>query len=349
MKKPKKIIVVDFGGVGDLVLSIPFLRGLKEAFASSEVSVLCAERTGMILKEQPYIGKLFLSPITFRGLLTTGLRLRKKRFDMAINLMPETSYFSAIKMYLLFLLINAKQWVGRDTEGRGFFYHIKVPEQKIQTENEVLMYGKILKAIADAEFDERLEFHITKVNRKRAKELLSKERNSPKGPFVLINPGSDWSSKRWLIDRYADLVQRLKELFSNVEFGIIGTQGERELAHFIKERCGEQVFILSGKTPLEILPAVMEKACLVITNDSGPAHIARAVGASVVILAGPSAPAFFTIKGRNESLVIYHPVSCAPCLKESCATMECWKTITVQEVAAVAATLLERKINEANR
>ena len=92
MKKPKKIIVVDFGGIGDLVLAIPFLRGLKTIFPSSAVSILCAERTGMILKEQPYIDRLFLSPMTLLGFFKTGLQLRKKSFDMAINLMPETSY-----------------------------------------------------------------------------------------------------------------------------------------------------------------------------------------------------------------------------------------------------------------
>lgn len=349
MEKRKKIIVVDFGGVGDLVLSIPFLRGLKQAFPLSEVAVLCAERAGIILKEQPYIDMLFLSPITLRGLFKIGLLLRKKSFDMAINLMPETSYFSALKMYLLFIFINAKQWVGRNTEKRGFFYHLKVPERRMQTENEVLMYGKILRAISGVAFDPHLEFYCSGECMKRAGKLLSKMRNFPRHPLVLINPGSDWPAKRWPIERYAELVKNLEGPFPNVEFGIIGTQGEGELARYIKKSCGERVFKLSGKTPLDLLPAVMERACLVITNDSGPAHIARAVGTPVVILAGPSAPAFFNIQGRNESLVIYHPVSCAPCLKVSCNTMSCWQTISVQEVKEVISEILERKMNEINK
>jgi lipopolysaccharide heptosyltransferase II len=343
-----KIIVIDFGGIGDLVLSIPFLRGLKTAFPSSKVSMLCAERAGMILKGQPYIDKLFLAPITILGLLKTGLQLRKKRFDMAINLMPETSYFSAIKMYLLFLLINAQQWVGRNTEGRGFFYHIKVSEEEMQRENEVIFYGKILKAISDGTFDERLEFHISQANREKAGDLLSKERSFHKYPLVVINPGSDWPAKRWPIERYAEVVQRLNTSFPQVEFGIIGTQGERELAHFIKENAGEKVFILSGKTPLELLPAILEKASLVLTNDSGPAHIARAVGTPVVILAGPSEPAYMTIHGRNESLVIQHPVPCTPCLKYSCDRQDCWKAITVDEVVEALSHILRKKGNEIN-
>jgi ADP-heptose:LPS heptosyltransferase len=347
VKKPKKIIVVDFGGVGDLVLSIPFLRGLRTVFPSSTVSVLCADSRGMILKEQPYIEKLFLPPMTLLGLLKTGVQLRKKRFDMAINLMPETSFFSAIKMYLLFRLINAGQWIGRNTEGRGFFYDIKVSEQKMQTEDEVLMYGKILSAISDVEFDARLEFHSSKESRKRAGELLSKERNLRKQPFVLINPGSDWPSRRWPIDRYAELVERLAKLFPNVEFGIIGTQGEGELARFIKGSCGERVFILAGKTSIELLPAVMERACLVITNDSGPAHIARAVGVPVAILAGPSSSAYLTIKGRGESVLMQHPVSCSPCLEVSCDTMDCWNVLSVDEVLAVTSKMLKNVI-EAN-
>ncbi len=349
MKKPKKIIVVDFGGIGDLVLAIPFLRGLKTIFPSSAVSVLCSERTGMILKEQSYIDRLFLAAITPFGLFKTGLQLRKKRFDMAINLMPETSYFSALKMYLLFLLINAGQWVGRNTEGRGFFYDAKVSEYKMQLENEVLIYGRILKTISDGDFDERLEFYCSKESRKRAGELLSNVRNFQKDPLVLINPGSDWPAKRWPIGRYAELVERLAKSFPHVEFGIIGTQGERELAYFIKERCDERVFILSGKTTIELLPAVMERACLVITNDSGPAHVARAVGVPVAILAGPSAPGYLTIKGRGESILLQHLVSCSPCLKVSCERMDCWNVLSVDEVLAVTSKMLRNAIEPHRR
>jgi heptosyltransferase-2 len=342
MKGLTKIIVFDFGGIGDLVLSIPFLRGLKAAFPTSEVSVLCAERAGTIVKEQPYIDRLFLAPITFLSLLKTGLQLRKERFDMAINLMPATSYVPAIKMYLFFLLIKARQWVGRDTEGRGFFYHIKVPEKKMQMENEVAFYGKILRAISDQDFDEQLEFHISQKNRKRAGELLTKERNFREDPLTLINPGSDWPAKRWPIERYAEVVKSLKDLFPQIEFGVIGTQDERELAQFIKKNVGERVFILSGKTPLELLPAICEKASLVLTNDSGPAHIARAVGTPAVILAGPSEPAYLTVQGRKESVVIQHLVSCAPCVKYSCDKQDCWKAISVQEVVEVISQFLER-------
>jgi ADP-heptose:LPS heptosyltransferase len=344
MKSPKKIIVVDFGGVGDLVLAIPFLQGIKSAFPSSEMSVLCAERAGEILKEQPFKNKLFLSPITPLGLLKTGLQLRKERFDMAINLMPQTSYLSAIKIYLLFLLINARQWVGRNTEGRGFFYHIKIPEQKMQMENEVAFYGKIFKAISNKDFDDKLEFYISQGSKKRAGALLQKERNFLNDPLVLINPGSDWPAKRWFIERYAEVVKRLHDLFPNVEFGVIGTQGERGLASVIKEAGEEHVFILSGKTPLTVLPAVIDQASLMITNDSGPAHIARAVNTPVVILAGPGFPAFFSIQGGNVTRVLYHPVPCAPCLKISCDRMDCWKTISVEEVVDVASQLLRIKL-----
>jgi ADP-heptose:LPS heptosyltransferase len=210
----------------------------------------------------------------------------------------------------------------------------------------VVFYGKIFKAISDKDYDEQLELYISAANKKRAEQFLSRERKFRKHPFVLINPGSDWPSRRWPIEQYAEVVKHLKELFSYLEFGIIGTQGERELAHFIKGNAGEKVFVLSGKTPLEFLPAVMEKASLVITNDSGPAHIARAVGAPVVILAGPSASAYLTIKGRDESVLVQHLVSCAPCLKIACDKMDCWKEITVEEVVDVTKKLIERRTGE---
>jgi ADP-heptose:LPS heptosyltransferase len=245
-------------------------------------------------------------------------------------------------------LINAKEWVGRDTEGRGFFYDIKVSEHEMQMENEVLMYGRIFKTLSNGDFDERLEYHISGANKKIAGAFLAKERRFKKYPLVLVNPGSDWPAKRWPIERYAELVMRLQELFPAVEFGIIGTQCEGGLAHFIKERCGERVFILSGRTPLVVLPAILKEATLLITNDSGPAHIGRAVGTPSIILAGPSESAYLTVKGKNESIVIQHHVSCSPCMMHSCKTQDCWKAISVQEVLEVTSKILERKMNEDN-
>lgn len=344
----KSILVIDFGGVGDLVLAIPFLRGLKTSVLSPEVSLLCAERAGGILRDQPYVDNLYLSSITISGLLAIGVKLRRKRFDVAVNLMPETSLFSAVKMYLLFRVINAKQWVGRDTEGRGFFYDIKIPEEKMQVENEVLLYGKILAAISDGFFDENLEFHVSPANSERAEKFLAKKRKRPKDPLVLINPGSDWPAKRWPIARYVEVLKQLAELFPVVEFGVIGTKKEIGLAHVLKKQVVERVFVLSGKTPLEILPAILKRASLLITNDSGPAHLARAVGTPVVILAGPGAPAYFAIKGQDESIVVHHPVPCAPCLKVTCDTMECWKAISVDEVVTITSRMLKGRISAVN-
>jgi ADP-heptose:LPS heptosyltransferase len=343
VKHRQNILVIDFGGVGDLILSIPFLRGLKKAFPTAAVFVLSALRAGMILHGQAYIQRLYLAPITWRGLFVMGLRLRKKRFDMAINLMPETSYRAAIKMYLLFLLINAGKWVGRNTAGRGFFYDIKVEEAKMQVEDEVLFYGKILAAIGNKDYNTRLEFHISSKNRKSGDKLLSRVRHFKNDLLILVNPGSDWPAKRWPIEYYAALVEKLQVLFPKSEFGIIGSQSEVPLAHVIKKRDSARIFVLSGMTPLETLPAIIKKASLLITNDSGPAHIARAVGTPAVILAGPSAPAFFSIQGLKETRMIHHQVPCAPCLKVSCSSLVCWKQISVDEVVEAAAQFLRKK------
>lgn len=337
-----RILVVNFGGVGDLVLSIPFLRGLKASFPSSQVSALCAERSGMILKDQPYIETLYLSPVSALSLLKVSLRLRKKRFDIAVNLMPHTSMRSAINMYLLFSLINARVWAGRDTEGRGFFYDIKASEEKMQMEDEVLLYGKLLKGIGGTEFTDSLEIYISEGSRKKADEVLSKERRFPEKQFLLVNPGADWPTRRWPVERFSELLKRLKDAFPYIEFGIIGTKDEVGMADFLQEGVGESVCILSGKTSLEILPAIIRKALLLITNDSGPAHLARAVGTPVVVLAGPSHPAFLRVKGSAETRLIYHPVSCTPCLKVSCDKMDCWKAISVEEVFEVTSKILKK-------
>lgn len=343
----RKILVVDFGGIGDLVLAIPFLRGLKGAFPAAEIFLLCAARAGGILKGSPYVDKLFLSPLTPIALFKTGLKLRQMVFDLAINLMPMSTLGAAIKMFFFFFLINARQWVGRDSEGRGFFYDIRVSEPEMQREDEVALYGRIFKAITGGELDGRLEFHITEEGRREAEALLARERRFPQYPLVLVNPGSDWPSRRWPIDRYAEVVVRLGTLFTEVEFGVIGSENERSLGEFIKEKVGNRAFILSGKTSLDVLPAVIEKATLLLTNDSGPGHLAKAIGTPVVILVGPSHPAYLGTKDR--AVVIHHPISCSPCLRFSCDKMACWEEISVDEVVEAIKGLLQRVLDERDR
>lgn len=341
-KNLKSILIINFGGVGDLVLSIPFLRGLKESFEGCHVFLLCAARTGDILKKQPYIDDICMVEMSVTGLMRTCLKLRKKRFDIAINLMPHTSFFASIKIQLLLLLINAKLWAGRNTEGRGFFYDIKIDEKVMQAESEILTYKKLLFAIGGSSFDGMLKYYVPSDIFGKARTMIEDECGTIRYPLIAVNPGSDWPSKRWPIEEYADLLCRLTNKVPSAKFVIIGTKSEMMLADFLKKKVGEAVCILSGKTTLEMLPAIIKNTDLLITNDSGPSHIARAVGIPVVTLSGPSPPAFLNNKSKAESVVINHSVECSPCLKKVCDDMICWNAISVEEVFEKTISVIER-------
>lgn len=349
-KNFKSILVVNFGGVGDLVISIPFLRGLKESFEGCRVSLLCVARNGDILRRQPYIDDFYMTEMSVTEMMRTCLKLRKKRFDIAINLMPHTSFFAAIKVQLLLLLINAKLCAGRNTEGRGFFYDIKIEEKGMQAENEILICKKLFFAIGGSSFDDMLKYCVPSDISKKARTLIEDECGTIKYPLIAVNPGADWPSKRWHIEKYADLLCRLTNKVPSARFIIIGTKKEIMLANDLKQRVGDAVCIFSGKTNLEMLPAVIKNVDLLITNDSGPSHIARAVGTPVVTLSGPSYSAFLTYKVSSESIVINHPVPCSPCLKKTCDDMICWNAISVEEVFEKTISIIERRGNhEHNR
>ena len=344
MKVAENILVIDLGGIGDLVLSIPFLRGLKTSFPSSKVSLLCPDRTGGILKDQPYIDTLYRSPIEALGIMQMALKLRRMRFDLSVNLMPKASLSAGIKIYILFHLINAKLWAGRNTEGRGFFYDIKIEEEKMQMQNEVLILGRLLRAIGGNTFEETLEYHISEEQFVKAENLLREETISSLNPLVAVNPGSDWSSRRWPIHRYADLLKRLKLRFSSIGFLVIGTGKEIMLAEQLRKEVGESVYILSGKTSSETIPAILKYSDILITNDSGPSHVARAIGIPAVTLTGPGHPAYSKVKGKSEHVVIRHGVSCSPCVKKVCNDMRCWESINVEEVFEEVSSLIRRKV-----
>ena len=347
MKATKNILVVDLGGIGDLILSIPFLRGIKKSFPDCSVSVLCAKRAGDLLLSQPYIDKIYPTDMSPMNLLHTSFQMRKNRFDLAVNLMPETSLYAATKMCILFFLINAREWAGRNTEGRGFFYTIKILENKMQEENEVVLYGRLLRAIGGNNYDETLEFRIPQGLKLEAKKLLKNEAKNEhiplSKPLIAVNPGSDWTSKRWPIERYGELLQRLHLKYPLAQFIILGTQKEINLASYLKNSVGKNIYILSGKTNLSMLPALLQHTDLLITNDSGPSHIARAIGIPVVTLVGPGLPGYAKVRGRSESIVLQHPVACYPCLKRVCDDLRCWKSISVDEVFEKVTMLLQRR------
>jgi len=141
-QKIEKILVIMLAGLGDLVMSSPALRALRKRFPQAEISLLIFKQNEEMGRNCPYVNKVF---VFTRGFLPQNLinnfktliNLRKNNFDLAINLYTVYSLFGTIKMMALFAIANPKTSLGRNTDGKGFFYDQKVKDSMQDNRHQV--------------------------------------------------------------------------------------------------------------------------------------------------------------------------------------------------------------------
>jgi ADP-heptose:LPS heptosyltransferase len=158
--------------------------------------------------------------------------------------------------------------------------------------------------------------------------------------LVLVNPNASelLPHRRWMADRYAELIRRLLAGHDDVLIAVTGAPGERAEAEALAAQAGPRCISLAGKTKLAELPALYALATLMVSNDSGPAHFAAATGLQTIVLFGPETPRLYQPLGNSRA--VYAGLACSPCVsahnhrKTACTDNVCMQAITVERVLA---------------
>jgi ADP-heptose:LPS heptosyltransferase len=166
--------------------------------------------------------------------------------------------------------------------------------------------------------------------------------------LVLVNPNASelLPHRRWMADRYAELVGRVLTANEDVLVAVTGAPGERAEAEALAAAAGSRCISLAGKTKLAELPALYSCATLMVSNDSGPAHFAAATGLSTIVLFGPETPKLYQPLGASRA--IYMGLACSPCVsahnhrKTACTDNVCMQAISVDRVFAEVMDALQR-------
>jgi lipopolysaccharide heptosyltransferase II len=149
-------------------------------------------------------------------------------------------------------------------------------------------------------------------------------------PLVAINPVAKWATKLWSIAKFAKLADRLiAEHDARIVF--TGSQSDREVIARIGSLMKHEATNLAGETNLKILAALYERTRVAVVTDTGPMHLAAAVGTPVVALFGPTAP-WRTGPSGSGHQVIRVGLECSPCFKRQCPSIECMEKISVEQV-----------------
>jgi heptosyltransferase II len=239
----------------------------------------------------------------------------------------------------MMFLGGVRQRIGYATDGRQWMLTEAVRKTS-EPRHQIHYYLDLAKAVSAAADRPSISIEATASERASARQLLAAEGIPTLAPFLVLNPGAAYgSAKRWHQERFAKVADSLAHEMG-VHVSIIGSETEHPIAEQVSKMMATRTAILNGKTSLETLIGVLAESKLMITNDSGPMHIAAALGTPTVAIFGPTDETTTGPYGPHARIV-KHAVECSPCLLRECPIdHRCMNAVTVDEVCRAAKELV---------
>ena len=337
----QNILVCQTGGwIGDMVLLTPALRALKQTFRESRLELLLRPRVADLMESHPYVDACIVDEKTegrCQSLTRLVRQIRNTSFDLAVVLHP-TSFRNALLPFLARIPIR----VGTNVSGRGMLLTQSCRDDI--SVHEVHRYLRVLELLRVDMASDALEFWHTDTDRHSIENLLRAEGVSRDERLIAVNLGTTWTTKRWDVINFTEVIRQITRLVPEAKVVLTGSHTEQPLTAALGAAL--PIINLVGKTSILQLGALLERCEMCLTCDSGPMHIAAAVGTPTVALFGPTDPERHRPYGMGHT-VIEKPVSCRPCYKRTCHRQDtphlCMQEIGTGEVVKAVAARLHQK------
>jgi heptosyltransferase-2 len=355
-EKIRRVVVRGANWVGDAVMTVPALRELRRLLPQAHLTLATRPWAEAVFDGADFLDAVLAveeSHGATRAVLREAREWRVRRFDLAV-LFP-----NAFAPALVAALARVPTRIGYATQGRGALltHGIAVPPWRgerhevfyylnVVVELERLLYGTTTIAAREP----RQELSVSEARGREARRLLREQGVRADRPLVALCPGSTNSrAKRWPAERFAAVADSLMES-AGADIVLVGAVAESDISEEVARRMRRRPAVLTGRTDLGQMVAVLSAADLLITNDTGPAHVAAAVGCPVVVIFGPTNPAT-TRPLSTQAEVVRRPPDCAPCMLRDCPIdHRCMTAITAEEVFERSArALATRRALEAAR
>ena len=310
-EKKKNILIVKPSALGDIIMALPALSALRKSFPLARISWLVRPEFADILRTHPlvdevilfdrkFLGKAWHNIKALSGIFALIRKLRSRHFDLTVDLQ------GLFRTAGLCWLSGCKKRFGM-ADGREFatiFYNNKVT----CSSDSIHMVDYYLKVAQAAGGDiSRIDFAIAEnPQAHQTVDSLLKKNNVSGNNYVVLMPGSAHLDKCWPAERFAAVADKIKNDFG---FSVVavGSPSEKPLCDKLKAAAKSQVVNLAGQTSISELVSLVSGAKLAITNDTGPGHIAVALGVEVVFLFGPSNPARIGPYKKDDSFIAVAP------------------------------------------
>ncbi len=305
MAAPERILVVIAAGLGDFIFSTVALRAIRERFPRSDIWLLTIPEVQPLAERCPYVSTALAIDLRHsRSALKWALgrrsrelwrllwQLRRQRFDLAINLYGLETVRGALRMAAFLRLMGARCTAGRWSRGCGFFYDLASREEGHEVDAQ-LAVARLLGAPRVCDVP---ELWVRDDDRRACASLLEDHGIPGRDRLVCLHAGSARPEARWPQDRFAEVGQRLAGEGARVL--LIGGPSDRELCASLADAIPKAIS-LAGETSLPVLAALLERAALLVTNDSGPMHMGAALHTPLVAPFGPADSGRFGPRGKG--------------------------------------------------
>ncbi|MCP9469324.1 MAG: glycosyltransferase family 9 protein [Nitrospira sp.] len=328
-----RILLIKPSSLGDIVHAMPVASAIKTAWPEAHLTWVVKRRWSDLVERIEGVDRVWPVDETVRSWIEQARRLRAERFDLAIDLQGlfrsgALAWFSGAPARIGFA--NAR-------EGSPWFYTMRVPvsTSEMHAVDRYLLVAQSLDIRSSG--TPRFSFTVFDRDMEIIRDVCVREGLSIDRPWIAVNVSARWPTKRWSLDSFAEVVDRLQgEGLGQVV--VIGGAGDRSDAEQLRAVAGSPFIDFTGKIPLGCLPAFLSKAALLITNDSGPMHIAAAVGCRVIALFGPTSEIRTGPYGQSHH-VLTKSVPCRPCFSRVCRhepELECLRRTEPGEVVEAA-------------
>jgi len=340
--EPQNIVVRMPNWIGDLVMASPILSDLRKTFPKARITAMCRSPICELLKLDPEIDELFcFSKVSGFGRRSEKRNIIEKlkmgRYDLGILL---THSFSSAWW---FWTGRVRYRLGYESNGRKMLLtHSQPFPSNIQNQHLVVTYKMLLKPLGIPVSQTPPMLYLSPKEKEEARILLH-QRGVPEDAYIIgINPGATYgSAKCWLPERFREVTERLlkeKDLY----IVYFGDQATTPLCKEICRDLSSRVINLAGLTSLRELASLISLCDVVLTNDSGPMHIADALGTTMIALFGSTSE--IVTGPYHQGCVIHKHVECSPCYQRVCPIdFRCMKRIEADEVYYAIKQALDTK------
>jgi lipopolysaccharide heptosyltransferase II len=333
----ESILVIRLYFIGDVLLSTPVIEALARAFPHASLAVAVKKRALDVLTGNPFVDEVIVydavpgyhSPVwTWR----LARELRSRRFSLTVDLTGDW------RSSWMVLASDPAFRVGFNHVGTGFLLDRRTP---YRAEGHVVDHLLSIVEPLGATVAEPLpRMYLSDQERAESNAILAEACPGPSKRRFAMAPGANWPARRWPADRFGALAARIMGRFG-LPTVVLATAEDARLADEVVAASGGAAVSLAGRTNVRTLAAVAESAAVFVGNDSGPLHIAAAVGTPVVGLFGPNTPVHFSPRG-SASRVLYAGFPCSPCRQGRCERPEdgCMMALSIEQAEEAVRSLL---------